>query len=171
MVLNYQAPQEGHRGLIAEMLRQSYAELLTTEPACWLPEVAKWEQFDQEVFDHPDTVGACVFLSSLGARVVGFGSYDPRRAPEFGRVEHNCIIPEYRGRGLGKLQIREILRRLSARGIHTARVSTLSGAWHIPAQRMYVACGFREIRRRPWACDPHQTVIEYERALDPTDAR
>jgi len=118
MVLNYQAPQEGHRGLIAEM--QSYVELLTTEPARWLPEVAEWEQFDQEVVDHPHTVGACVFLSSVEACVVGFGSYDPRRAPEFGPRGHSCIIPEYHGRGLGKLQIREILRRLSARGSHTA---------------------------------------------------
>ncbi len=171
MVLDYEAPQESHRGLIAAMLRQSYAELLRTEPACWLPEVAKWEQFDQAAFDHPDTVGACVFLSSVGGRVVGFGSFDPRGAPEFGRVGHNCIIPEYRGRGLGKLQVQEILRRMSARGIHTARVSTLSGAWHIPAQRMYVASGFRETGRRAWDSDPHQEVIEYERALDPTDAR
>ena len=170
MVLNYHPLQENHRGLSAAMLRQSYGELLTAEPACWRPEVAKWEQFDREVFDHPDAVGACVCLSSVGARVVGFGPYVPHRAPEFGHVGHNCVIPEYRGRGLGKFRVQEILRRLSARGTHRARVSTLHGAWHVPAQRMHVACWFREMGRRPWACNSHQAVIEYERALDPTDA-
>jgi GNAT superfamily N-acetyltransferase len=171
MILRYEPIHGRQRGLLAAMLAQSYASLLRTDPDLWRPEEEKWDQFDRDVFDRPDAVGACVFLSSVGTRLVGFGSYDPRGAPEFGRVGHNCILPEFRGRGFGKLQVQEILRRLSARGIRVARVSTLSGAGHVPAQRMYLGCGFRETTRRPWDRDPGQAVIEYERALDLADKR
>jgi hypothetical protein len=48
-----------------------------------------------------------------------------------------------------------------------ASVSTGDHRFYIPAQRMYLACGFREIRRnvewiRP---NPHFKMIEYEKEL------
>jgi len=72
--------------------------------------VAKWEQSDREVFEHPETVGSCVFLSWVDDQLVGLGSYNPSQKPEFGAVGHYCILPEFRGRGLGKPQILEVLR-------------------------------------------------------------
>lgn len=107
-----------------------------------------------------------MFLSWSDDILVGFGSYDPRQKPEFGIVGHNCVLPEFRGRGFGKHQILEILRRFLSEGIRTARTSTLAGAWHIPARRMYTACGFQETGRHPWDGDPSQTVVEYEKRLD-----
>lgn len=86
-------------GLIAFLLKQSYAKLLESDQEHWGPEVPKWEQFDREVFAHPETIGSRIFLSWLNNQIVGFGSYDPRQRPEFGIIGHNCILPEFRGRG------------------------------------------------------------------------
>ncbi|MFC1461158.1 GNAT family N-acetyltransferase [Verrucomicrobiota bacterium] len=166
MKLRFTSPHDQEPGLIVSMLRQSYAELIESAPEHWGPEILKWEQFDREVFEHPETVGSCVFLSWSDDQLVGFGSYDPRQRPEFGIVGHNCVLPEFRGNGFGKQQIREILRRLQARGIKRAKVSTADHPSFISAQRMYAACGFQETRRHPWDGDASQTVIEYEKKLN-----
>ncbi len=147
------------------MLKQSYAELLKSDPALWEPEQRNWEQYDDAVFGQPQTCGACIFLTRLDGRVVGFGSWDPRQRPRFGIVGHNCILPEFRGRGLGKQQINEILRRFREKTIETAKVSTGDHPFFVPAQRMYTACGFREVRRIPWDNDSRQRMIEYEKEV------
>ena len=153
------------------MLKQSYADLLESDQEHWGPEVPKWEQFDREVFQHPDTIGSCVFLSWSDKHLVGFGSYDPRQKPKIGIIGHNCVLPAFRGKGFGKQQIQEILRRFRAQGIGTAKTWTLAGTWHIPAQRMYIACGFRETGRHSWDGDSSQTVIEYEKRLGRPEGR
>jgi len=153
------------RGTIAALLKRSYADLVTGNPSLWEPEQVNWEQYDRHVFGQPQTVGACVFLTRLDGRIAGFGSWDPRQRPRFGIIGHNCILPEFRGRGLGKLQIQEILRRFREMTIETAKVSTNDGPFFLPAQRMYIACGFREVRRIPWNRDPGQMIIEYEKEI------
>jgi hypothetical protein len=55
----------------------------------WKPEQHTWEQYDHEVYRHPETVGACIFLSRLNGIIVGFGSWDPRQTPRYGIVGHN----------------------------------------------------------------------------------
>lgn len=155
-----------HRpGLLFDLLSQSYQELLLADPVHWAGERAGWRQFDQEAFSNPDTVGRCVFVSTVGGLPVGLGSYDPRQAPELGIVGHNCVLPEYRGRGIGKQQIREILRRFRALGIRRAVVSTGEHPFFQPVQRMYLACGFVETKRFAGGPDPRYRVIEYEREL------
>jgi len=166
MKLKFTSLHDQRQGLIASMLKRSYAELVEADPEHWGPEVSKWEQFDREVFEHPDTVGTCAFLSWAGDQLVGFGSYDPRQRPGCGIVGHSCVLPEFRGNGFGTQQIQEIIRRFRAMGIRLARVSTGESPFFTPAQRMYTACGFREPGRRPWEGDPSQNVIEYEMRLD-----
>jgi GNAT superfamily N-acetyltransferase len=166
MNLRFTPPHDQEPGLIASMLKRSYEELIDSDQEHWGPEVSKWEQFDREVFQHSDTVGSCAFLSWSQDQLVGFGSYDARQKPEFGIVGHNCILPEFRGRGFGKQQIQEILRRFNALGIRLVKVSTNDHPFFAPAQRMYTACGFRETGRRAWDGDPSQSMIEYEKRLD-----
>ncbi|NIA14643.1 MAG: GNAT family N-acetyltransferase [Nitrospiraceae bacterium] len=147
------------------MLNQSYAELVEAEPELWGAEKDAWSESDRDVFDHPETIGACTFLSWCGADVVGFFSFDPRPRPAYGVIGHNCVLPEFRGQGFGKNQIREIIRRFREMEIKQARVSTNDHPFFVPAQRMYTACGFREIRRVPWGRDPKQNMIHYEMAI------
>jgi len=152
-------------GTIARLLQKSYAALLATDPI-WQSECANWEQYDKEVFDNPETVGSCIFLTRLDGDIVGFASWDPRQCPEYGIIGHNCVLPEFRGRGFGKYQIDEVLRRLRALGTRKANVSTNDHPFFLPAQRMYMACGFREVRRQASARDHNTMSIEYEKCLE-----
>ena len=63
-------------------------------------------------------------------------------------------------------EAREILRRFKEIGIRQAKVSTNNHPFFIPAQRMYTACGFREVNRIPWDRDISQNMIHYELDLD-----
>jgi GNAT superfamily N-acetyltransferase len=151
-------------GAISQLLRASYAQLLEVDPR-WESEQAAWDEYDREVFAHPETAGASLFVIRICGQVAGFGSWDPRPRPAYGIIGHNCILPEFRGRGLGRRQVEEILRRLKALDVRTARVSTADHPFFIPANRMVAACGFREVRRIPWGRDPSVAIIEYEKPL------
>lgn len=153
------------RGTLAALLTESYADLLRAEPAIWEPEKTQWERFDREVFENPDTVGRCVFLTRVGGNLVGFGSYDPRPGPAAGIVGHHCIRPPYRRRGYGKRQIEEILCRFRLLGIRAALVTTTEHPFFTPAQWTYVSCGFVEVSRFAGESGIPHRVIEYRREL------
>jgi GNAT superfamily N-acetyltransferase len=160
--LKYTSPLERAPGIISRLLDQSYAELVRTHPELWEPEKENWEKFDRDVFENPGTIGACTFLSWCGKNIVGFFSFDPRPGLAYGVIGHNCILPEYRNRGFGKRQIAEILRRFRQMGIGQARVSTSDHPFFVPAQKMYTAFGFVEVKRVPFDRDPKQNMIHYE---------
>jgi GNAT superfamily N-acetyltransferase len=152
-------------GNLADMIGRSYAELRKKWPDPWEPVEEKWEDFDRQAFAHPDTVGQCVFVSCLEGNPVGLASYDPRSAPSYAIVGQNCVLPEYRGRGFGKRQILEILRRFRAKEIRLARVTTSEHPFFLPALRMYGDLGFQEIRRLTGGPDPRYQLIELEKGL------
>jgi GNAT superfamily N-acetyltransferase len=160
--LKYTSPFDREPGIISWLLHQSYAELVQAQPELWQPEKENWEEFDRNVFENPGTIGACTFLTWCGKDIVGFFSFDPRPAPAYGVIGHNCILPEYRNRGFGKRQIAEILRQFRQMGIRQAKVSTNDDPFFVPAQRMYTACGFVEVKRAPLDRDPKQNIIYYE---------
>jgi len=170
MKITYTSPLHEKPGLITEIIERSYKRLAILDTFVWSGENAKWWNFEKEIFRYPHAVGACVFLTWYDGRLAGFGSYNPRLGLELGMVGHNCILPEFQGRGLGKKQIGEILQRLRSMAIKTASVSTSSHPFFIPAQRMYVSCGFTEIGRRPWNSDPPLDIIDYEKNL-PTEIK
>jgi GNAT superfamily N-acetyltransferase len=165
MRLQFTTPFQQKPGTVAWLLKQSYRDLLERDSSHWKSEEQCWEQYDQEVYQQPETVGACIFLSQLKDSVVGFASWDPRQRPQYGIVGHNCILPEFRGKGLGKQQIQEVLRRFRQMGIQTAKVSTNDHPFFVAAQCMYGACWFREIRRVSWDRDPKQKIVEYEKEI------
>jgi GNAT superfamily N-acetyltransferase len=152
-------------GTVARLLKECYAEVVKSDPSLWEREEKSWEEYDRDVFAQPQTVGASIFLTRLDGEIAGFGSWDPRQRPRFGVIGHNCVLLQFRGRGLGALQIEEILRRFREMAILTAKVSTLDSPFFAPAQRMYQACGFHEVRRFSWQHDPKQKIIEYEKKL------
>jgi len=160
-------PSEVGSGAIARLLRESYADILDAEPNPWESEARRWDEFDAEVFAHPDTVGACAFLSWFGEHLVGFASYDPRGRPAVGILGHNCILPALRHRGFGREQLREALRRLAGLGIRAARVTTCDHPFFAPARRMYEAVGFREVRRSWDDVDARRRRVDFELVLDP----
>lgn len=161
MTLDF-VPIAGHPpGVVAALLRASYSELVKADSQ-WAQEQMNWEEYDRDVFAYPDSVGACLFLTRLDGRIAGFASWDPRQRPTY-IIGHNCILPEFRGRGLGRQQIEEILRRFCRLDAETARVTTNDHPFFVPAQRMYLGCGFREVRRIDG--NSRGKIIEYEKNL------
>ena len=152
-------------GALADLLHKSYTGLVEKWPGRWDEEAGNWDDFDRQAFAHPETVGRCVFVSRLDGEPVGLASYDPRGGPRYGLIGQNCILPEYRGRGFGKQQILEILRRLEDRRIEAARVTTSEHPFFLPARKMYRALGFQEVRRLAGGPDPDYGLIELERKI------
>jgi ribosomal protein S18 acetylase RimI-like enzyme len=148
-------------GGLAGIIRRSYAGLIAAEPDRWSGEIVKWEDFDRQAFANPDTIGLCVFVTRLGPEPVGLASFDPRPAPAHGEIGQNCVLPGYRGRGLGSLQIAEVLRRFRALAIREARVTTSVHPFFAPARRMYEGLGFREVRRFAGGPDPRYPLLEF----------
>ncbi len=145
-----------HPGTIFSLLSQSYAPIRNDE----LEE--KMRRADRETFDNPDTVGACTFITCLDGQPIGMASYDPRPGPELAIIGHNCILPNHQGRGFGRRQIAEILRRLKARHFAKVTVTTSDHPFFISAQKMYQACGFRQLRHFHQSPDSECQTIEYE---------
>jgi GNAT superfamily N-acetyltransferase len=146
-------------GIIYRLLSQSYEEILDQQ----LQE--QFQQFDKAVFENPDTVGDCTFITSLGTGIIGMASYDPRQAPDHSIIGHNCVLPQYRKNGYGKQQILEIIKRLKLRNVSRILVSTSEHLFFEPAQKIYLSCGFTELERKKIQPQGRYKTIYYELKL------
>jgi GNAT superfamily N-acetyltransferase len=153
-------PVRAHRpGTLLDLLLRSYQELLDADPEHWGPESERWKDFDAEAFTDPK-IGACVFVTTVSGRPVGFGSYEPQGAGA-GWIGHNCIVPEHRGIGYGSRQLTEMVRRMRAQGIREIRSTTGEHPFFQPARAMYEAGGFVETGRRAGGPDPDHRLVDY----------
>ena len=119
-----------------------------------------WENYEEEVFKNPLTVGKCGFLSYYEDNLIGFASWDPRQRPNIGIIGQNCILPKFQGRGFGKIQVKEIMRILKRDKFQNVKVTTGEHEFFVPAQKMYESCGFKEKRRYRDPSNPFFNVIE-----------
>ena len=128
--LQFTSPTEPEPGTVFALLSRSWRPL-------WNPELEdNLRRFDREVYESPETVGACTFITCLGDQPIGMASYDPRQGPERGIIGYNCIVPVHQRKGYGRRQIREILRIFRRRHIRKAWVTTSEAEFFIPAQGM-----------------------------------
>lgn len=149
--------QAFHPGLINDLLLRNYLGLKgTTEQ-----DKTSFQQFDQDVVEHPQWLGKYVFITTIDGKTVGCVSFDSRERP-LARIGHNCILPEFRGQGLGKKQMEFALNEIRNQGFTKAIVSTCDNEDFIPAQKMYISCGFTETRRFYRDGNPNTKMIEYE---------
>jgi len=105
------------------------------------------------------------FVTYLGDKPIGTGVPHLTESTDLGLIGFNCIIPEYRCRGYGRMQVEEIVRRLRACGVERVEATTSLHPLFLPARRMYVACGFKESRTRPTGCSGQYPLIDYGRAI------
>jgi GNAT superfamily N-acetyltransferase len=162
VVLRFTGVDRASEGILAALLRQAYASLLPTDGGRWQRQSKTWDAFDHAAFASAD-VGRCVFLTWHGDSIVGFGSFDPRSAPRSARVGHNCLVPAYQGRGFGRLQLQEIMRRLRELAIIDVEAFTLDLPFFLPARCMYQSAGFQLLERTRWSADPGLEVLHFRR--------
>jgi GNAT superfamily N-acetyltransferase len=156
-------PLLGHEpGIILGLLAQSYRELVDSSPEFAASETPRWAEYEREAFSHPDTVGACIFVTCLGQIPIGFGSWEPVPNRGLGFVGHNCILPGHRRQGYGTRQLREIVHRVKARGLRTIKVTTSDHPFFTPARSMYGSFGFREVGHRSGGSIPGYGLVDYE---------
>lgn len=161
--LNFKSLIEHQEGTFFNLLNKCYVGLGKIIPEYRTEWINDWKEYDNEIFNNPDTVGACGFVTYLNDVIIGFASWDPRRYPT-GIIGHNCILPRFRGNGYGQYQINEIINRFKILNFKKALTSTMDHDFFSTAQKMYLACGFDE-KRRFLAKDKNYNMIEYEKLL------
>lgn len=73
--MKYLTIEHFERGVVFDLLYRAFEPLMNSE----LEE--KLRQYDEQMFDNPDTVGACIFLTQHENELVGMASWDPRQSP------------------------------------------------------------------------------------------
>jgi ribosomal protein S18 acetylase RimI-like enzyme len=74
--------------------------------------------------------------------VIGYVTFELRLAANLGVIANNGVLPEKKGRGLGRFMYRQVLRHFREQGLRFAHVDTGLDDAHIAARRAYEAVGF-----------------------------
>lgn len=85
---------------------------------------------------------ASVWVCQVGEQVVGFISFVLERDKGIGTISNNGLLPEYVGRGLGRLMYEAVLGHFREAGMRHAHVQTGLDEGHAPARRAYKRLGF-----------------------------
>ena len=125
---------------------------------------AKLKRYDHEIFDYPETVGSSIFLTQFDGQLIGMASWDPRQFPK-ASIGYQCVVPEFQGRGLGKQQLLELLKRLKEMGFSEILAKTGDHSFYIASQKMYERCSFVETQRNAKSSDPRYGSIDYHLVL------
>jgi len=91
-------------------------------------------------FGNLNIADKCGFVTTLGGKAAGFIICDSRNMPDYAIIGDNCIVTKYKGKGYGKLQLREAVNRIAQNGAKKVFVSTDNEL--TPAQKMYEGAGF-----------------------------
>lgn len=118
---------------------------------------ANWHEADRFFYENPSVADSCGLITVLEEEAIGFACWDPRGLPACAEIGHNCISPGYKGRGYGKLQLQEALKRIRMRDPQKIIVTTNIDL--IPARHMYESAGFTAVRT--WK-SKHFEHIDYE---------
>lgn len=108
---------------------------------------AQWKETDDFFYDHPEIAEKYSLVTCLDGEPIGFVTWDPRHRPEYVEIGHNGIRERYKGRGYGRLQLEEALRRIKEyEGLKRIIVGTNSS---LVAPKNYESAGFVLCDRKP----------------------
>lgn len=142
MAIEFKKVSDFHRGIMAELLQDSYSFDRNYE----LIYQSKWQENDDFFFDNLHIADKYCFITTLHGEAIGFVAWDPRNMPDYAEIGDNCIVPQHKGKGYGKLQLREAIHRIIQNDVKKIIVTTNDDL--IPAQRMYESVGFTLYQRR-----------------------
>ena len=124
------------RGIMYEILKDAYS----FDERCALHWEENWKQSDDFFFDNPDIAEKYGFVTCYKGEPIGFICWDPRNRPAYVEIGHNGIRTKYKGKGFGKIQLSEALRRIKEyEGLQEIRVWTNS---NLIAPKNYESVGF-----------------------------
>lgn len=125
-----------------------------------------WKEYDDFFYDHLERIADQYgFVTVVDGIVVGHISWDPRERPDFVAIGHNCILSEFKGKGYGKLQLLEAIRRIKEYDIQKIIVTT--NELMLPAQKNYESVGFVKVKERENVETPFAgNYIDYELILE-----
>ena len=105
-----------------------------------------WKETDDFFYDNPEIADKYGLVTCLDGEPIGFVTWDPRHRPEYVEIGHNGI-KQYKGRGYGRMQLEEALRRIRQyEGLKRIIVCTNG---NLVAPRNYESAGFTLYDRKP----------------------
>lgn len=121
-----------------------------------------WQEYDDFFYSNLDDIADKYgFITAIDNNVVGHISWDPRHAPEYVEIGHNCILTKYKGNKYGKIQLQEAIRRIKEYKVKKIIVTT--NEITLPAQKNYESVGFKKINERENKETPFAgNYIDYE---------
>ena len=112
-----------NRGIMYEILKDAYS----FDERCAICWDENWRQSDAFFFDNPDIADKYGFITCYKGEPIGFICWDPRNRPQYVEIGHNGIRTKYKGKGFGKAQLSEAVRRIKEyEGLKEIRVWTNS---------------------------------------------
>lgn len=142
-MIEFRKITEFPRGTLYELLDDAYS-YDEKNKKIW---DANWKETDDFFYDHPDLADKYGLVTCLDGEAIGFVTWDPRHRPDYVEIGHNGIREQYKGRGYGRLQLEEALRRIREyEGLERIIVCTNSS---LVAPRNYESAGFVLYGRMP----------------------
>ena len=133
------APAAGTAGL-AEVRR------LFRAYAAWLPNDLCLQDFKAELAalpgDYAEPAGG-LWLAQRGQAAVGVVALRPLEAPGVAEIKRLYVLPEARGRALGRRLLEICVEGARTRGYAELRLETMKGHMEA-AERLYLDAGFRD---------------------------
>lgn len=142
MNINFRKFSEFPRGTMYDILKDAYS----FDPRNLELWDENWQESDDFFYDNPEIADRYAVVTCIDDKPIGFVTWDPRNRPDYVEIGHNGIRTEYKGRGLGHLQLEEALRRIKEyEGLKRIIVSTNS---NFVAPRNYESVGFKLYDRK-----------------------
>lgn len=142
MNIKFKKVSDFNRGILFQLLKDAYSFDCRYEKSC----KSDWQDFDDFFFDNLQIGDKYGFITTIDDEAIGFVSWDPRNMPEYAEIGYNCIASKHKGKGYGKIQLKEAVDRITQNEVRKIIVTTNDDL--IPAQRMYESVGFTVNRKR-----------------------
>ena len=142
-MIKFKKFSEFPRGIMYDILQDAYS-FDARYKQIW---DMNWKESDDFFYDHPDIADRYGLVTCLDGNPIGFVTWDPRNKPEYVEIGHNGVREHCKGRGYGRLQLEDAIRRIRMyEGLKRIIVCTNG---NLIALKNYESAGFVLYDRKP----------------------
>ncbi len=126
----------------------------------------QWKEYDDFFYANQKNIADKYgFVTLVDKEVVGHISWDPRKRPQSVSIGHNCILSKWKGKGYGKKQLEEAIRRIKE--YKPKKIIVTTNEITIAAQKNYESVGFVKVKERKNTEYPFAgNYIDYELKIE-----